>query len=204
MPKTNAPRINLFKPASRPTTPHSSTGVAWSRLSLETFYWKLSCAMTTFPCWCACVITMIHFSSVCYRVAILVLPCRHCSFGWSICTENHFYLKSFSLESITNHILLNQFSTQANLRECHLNELRLFIHIYILNRCAAAVLGFVPSSAANREYSGWLTERVLKPARKLSLSCPAKVLDLTKSQIWSRSYIFSIAVRPAASGFVHI
>ena len=32
-----------------------------------------------------------------------------------------------------------------------------------------AVSGFVPLSAANREYTGWLKDRVLKPARKLSL-----------------------------------
>ena len=33
----------------------------------------------------------------------------------------------------------------------------------------AAVAGFVPLSAANREYAGWLKDKVLKPERKLSL-----------------------------------
>ena len=32
-----------------------------------------------------------------------------------------------------------------------------------------AVSGFAFLSAANREYNGWLKDRVLKPARKLSL-----------------------------------
>ena len=32
-----------------------------------------------------------------------------------------------------------------------------------------AVSGFVPSSALNREYTGWLKDRVLKPVRKLLL-----------------------------------
>ena len=31
------------------------------------------------------------------------------------------------------------------------------------------VSGFFPLSAANREYTGWLKDRVLEPARKLSL-----------------------------------
>ena len=42
--------------------------------------------------------------------------------------------------------------------------------IYIFSTAVRpAVLGFVPSSAAKREYSGWLKDRVLKPARKLSI-----------------------------------
>ena len=42
--------------------------------------------------------------------------------------------------------------------------------IYIFSTAVRpAVSGFVPSSAANREYTGWLKDRVLKPARKLSI-----------------------------------
>ena len=52
-----------------------------------------------------------------------------------------------------------------------------------------AVSGFIPLSAANREYTGWLKDRVLKPARKLSLvvtfmpsesARPNQIADLIK------------------------
>ena len=45
-------------------------------------------------------------------------------------------------------------------------------------------------SATNIKLTASLKDRVLKLAQKISLSCPAGVLDLTKSQICSRSYIF--------------
>ena len=43
-------------------------------------------------------------------------------------------------------------------------------YIYIFSIAVRpTVSGFVPLPAANREYTGWLKDRVLKPARKLSL-----------------------------------
>ena len=42
------------------------------------------------------------------------------------------------------------------------------MHIFSIS-VQLAVSGFVPSSAANRKYTGWLKDRVLKPARKLTL-----------------------------------
>ena len=41
--------------------------------------------------------------------------------------------------------------------------------IYIFSIAVrTAVSGFVPSLAVNREYTGWLKDRVLKPTQKLS------------------------------------
>ena len=67
------------------------------------------------------------------------------------------------------------------------------------------VLGFAHLLVANRDCTGWMKDRVLKPARKLSLvvtfvssesTRPDQIADLNKS------CIFSIAVRHAVFGFV--
>ena len=43
------------------------------------------------------------------------------------------------------------------------------VYICILNRYAACSFGFVPLLAASIDYVGWLKNRFLKPAQKLSL-----------------------------------
>ena len=63
-------------------------------------------------------------------------------------------------------------------------------YIYIFSiALRPAVLGFVPLLAANREYSAWLKDRILKPARKLLLvvtfvpsksARPDQIADLIK------------------------
>ena len=56
-----------------------------------------------------------------------------------------------------------------------------------------AVSEFVPLSAANTEYTGWLKDRVLKPVRKLSLvvtfapsesARPDQIADLIKKLLY--------------------
>ena len=50
--------------------------------------------------------------------------------------------------------------------------LKIYICIYIYIFSIAvwpAVSAFVPLSVANRQYTGWLKDSVLKPVRKLSL-----------------------------------
>ena len=65
----------------------------------------------------------------------------------------------------------------------------MYILKYILSIALRPALSvFVPLSAANREYTGWLKDKVIKPVRKLSLvsfapnesAQPDQIADLIK------------------------
>ena len=71
------------------------------------------------------------------------------------------------------------------------------IHIFPIS-VWPAVSGFVPLSAANIDYTGWLKDRILKPARKLSLvvtfvtsnrARPDQIADLVK-ELYIPIYIY--------------
>ena len=80
-----------------------------------------------------------------------------------------------------------------------------------------AVSGFVSLSATNREYTGWLKDRVLTPARKLSLvvtfvpsesARPDQIADLIKElyilHIYIYIFFFSFSLAHLSTCFIAI
>ena len=83
------------------------------------------------------------------------------------------YPQGLILPATKPHYSLNFGSEKIGLRTKNSPN----IYTCILNRCTVCRFGVCPF-AANREYAGWMNDRVLKPARQLSL---VVTYDPTKS-----------------------